>query len=172
VKIPTSWKKVTPFSKSLALALVILLPFIGFYLGIKYQKLLDLQTKYAEKIRLIKAENRDSPQDLLDRCGEIPEDEKLDMAVVAQSDIRGPVWSPNCRYVAWSSSNADDTQYEGLFLYSFVSKKTSRVYAAKTGEHVQFLEWKDPQTIRFSVGNGTMLYMYNLTSKTVLFDTQ
>ncbi|MFC1755831.1 hypothetical protein ACFLZK_00345 [Patescibacteria group bacterium] len=34
-------KKVTPLSKGLALALFIAMPFIGFCLGIRYQKTLD-----------------------------------------------------------------------------------------------------------------------------------
>lgn len=33
------WNKVTPLSKYIALALMILLPFIGFVLGVKYQTL-------------------------------------------------------------------------------------------------------------------------------------
>ena len=34
-------RKVTPLSKGLALALFIAMPFIGFCLGIKYQKVVD-----------------------------------------------------------------------------------------------------------------------------------
>jgi hypothetical protein len=38
MKLPESWTKVTPLSKILALTLLVCLPFIGFYFGIKYQK--------------------------------------------------------------------------------------------------------------------------------------
>lgn len=38
MKLPKSWVTVTPFSKIFASILFILLPFVGFYLGIVYQK--------------------------------------------------------------------------------------------------------------------------------------
>ena len=37
-KLSKTWTTVTPLSKFLAMALFILLPFIGFYLGVQYQK--------------------------------------------------------------------------------------------------------------------------------------
>ena len=37
--LPKSWTTVTPLSKFLAMALFITMPFIGFYLGIQYQKM-------------------------------------------------------------------------------------------------------------------------------------
>lgn len=39
--LPKSLTTVTTFSKIIALILFILMPFIGFYIGIKYQKTLD-----------------------------------------------------------------------------------------------------------------------------------
>ena len=36
------WHKVTWYSKMLALGLFIILPFIGFYFGVQYQKILEL----------------------------------------------------------------------------------------------------------------------------------
>ena len=39
MKLPNSWTKVTTFSKIMAMALFVSLPFIGFYFGINYQKL-------------------------------------------------------------------------------------------------------------------------------------
>lgn len=37
-KLPKSFTTVTPFSKAIAMALFVALPFIGFYLGMQYQK--------------------------------------------------------------------------------------------------------------------------------------
>lgn len=39
--LPESLTTVTPFSKLVALVLFILLPFMGFYLGMKYNQLLQ-----------------------------------------------------------------------------------------------------------------------------------
>lgn len=40
-KKKNSWNTVTPLSKTIALVLFILLPFLGFYLGMEYQKAID-----------------------------------------------------------------------------------------------------------------------------------
>jgi hypothetical protein len=37
-KISKTWTTVTPLSKFLAMALFIILPFVGFYLGVQYEK--------------------------------------------------------------------------------------------------------------------------------------
>jgi hypothetical protein len=37
-KLSKTWTTVTPLSKFLAMALFILLPFVGFYLGVQYEK--------------------------------------------------------------------------------------------------------------------------------------
>jgi len=42
MKIHTSFTKVTPLSKTLALILFILFPFLGFYFGMQYQQALDI----------------------------------------------------------------------------------------------------------------------------------
>ncbi len=39
MKVAKSFAKVTPFSKFLAGALFIILPFVGFFLGVQYQKM-------------------------------------------------------------------------------------------------------------------------------------
>lgn len=43
-KLPTWLITVTPFSKALAMILFIILPFVGFYLGLKYQQNLSIYT--------------------------------------------------------------------------------------------------------------------------------
>lgn len=43
MKIPASWKTVTPFSKYLALSMFIIVPIISYRLGMEYQKSIDVQ---------------------------------------------------------------------------------------------------------------------------------
>lgn len=51
MKLPTSLTQVTPFYKSLAFALFIAMPFIGFVLGIKYKESLSAyQQKYQQPV--------------------------------------------------------------------------------------------------------------------------
>jgi len=38
MKLPENFTTITPFSKYLALTILVLFPFMGFYLGIQYQK--------------------------------------------------------------------------------------------------------------------------------------
>lgn len=45
MELRDSFTKVTPFSKTIALILFISLPFIGFFLGIKYQKSIMPETQ-------------------------------------------------------------------------------------------------------------------------------
>jgi len=45
-RLSTSLTTVTAFSKTVALILFILLPFIGFYIGMRYQKSLDIASGY------------------------------------------------------------------------------------------------------------------------------
>ncbi len=52
MKLPSYLTKVTPLSKTLALILFILLPFLGFYLGVKYQSSLVTQPLVNQKVTL------------------------------------------------------------------------------------------------------------------------
>ena len=49
MKLPNSWTKVTTLSKILAMALFVLLPFVGFYLGTKYQQAKNMYQISIEK---------------------------------------------------------------------------------------------------------------------------
>ncbi len=52
MKLPKSWTTVTPFSKTLAFVLFITLPFVGFYLGMKYQQGSSLSNYQSQPISL------------------------------------------------------------------------------------------------------------------------
>lgn len=45
MKLSKKYTTVTPLSKTIALILFIALPFLGFYLGMEYQKRLDVGTR-------------------------------------------------------------------------------------------------------------------------------
>lgn len=59
-KLPKSLTTITPFSKTLAMILFILLPFIGFYLGIQYSYLLNQVNKTTE-LTIEKNSSSESP---------------------------------------------------------------------------------------------------------------
>lgn len=48
--LPKSLTTVTPLSKTIAFILFILFPFIGFYLGMQYQKTMDAATAQVQYI--------------------------------------------------------------------------------------------------------------------------
>ena len=47
MKLPKSLTTVTPFSKTLALVMFIIFPLAGFYIGMQYQKALDVYQSYS-----------------------------------------------------------------------------------------------------------------------------
>lgn len=49
-KTMNHWNTVTPFSKGLAIALFITLPFLGFYLGMAYQRMITVPTVETIKV--------------------------------------------------------------------------------------------------------------------------
>jgi hypothetical protein len=49
--LPKSWTTVTPLSKTIAMILFILFPFIGFSAGMRYQQKLDETKKYEEQLQ-------------------------------------------------------------------------------------------------------------------------
>ncbi len=161
VTIPPSWKKVTPFSKALAFALFIAMPFIGFFLGVKYQRLLGFETRYIEKIKLVKTQYQETPRDLLERCGDFPSDSTLKLVPDPNAAIMGPFWSSDCRNVAWSVSN------KGLYLYSDTSRNTSRIYAPKEGEVINLKGWHGVTQLYFTKGYSDRQYNYDLVSRQV-----
>ena len=56
MKLPKNFTTVTPLSKTLAMVFFILLPFLGFYVGMLYQKQADIVTQF-----VIQPQNAPSP---------------------------------------------------------------------------------------------------------------
>ncbi len=52
-KLPTWLTTVTPFSKTLAMILFILLPFLGFYLGMKYQQQVTIPSSTVSEVQKV-----------------------------------------------------------------------------------------------------------------------
>lgn len=53
MRIPKELSKVTPISRALAMFLFVILPFIGFLFGIRYQQLIDQADEYAHALPLL-----------------------------------------------------------------------------------------------------------------------
>jgi hypothetical protein len=53
IKLPKELTTVTPLSKYLAMVVFISLPFVGFFLGMRYQEMMDLSKRQQEKSSLV-----------------------------------------------------------------------------------------------------------------------
>jgi hypothetical protein len=100
MNLPEYLTKVTALSKKYALLLFIVLPLVGFYLGVKYQQSLPNTIEYVEKEKIVKVPTSNSPQSLIRRCGFIPD--IANPSRVRFDVINGPMWAPDCRHIAWS----------------------------------------------------------------------
>ncbi len=61
--LPKSLTTVTPFSKSLAVLVFILLPFVGFFLGVRYQQIQDLYSQQLTQAQAVMASKPTSTPD-------------------------------------------------------------------------------------------------------------
>lgn len=166
------WNKVTSLSKYLAMALSVALPFVGFVLGMQYQRKID-----------------DIPQPIIERntptqkpqpsplteisCGNIPD------SVHVETDdhftvVTGPMWSPDCKHISWStwqSTFLNPAIPEGLFIYDVETKITKRVYKAISGKNHQdttvIKSWKDNDSIVFTKNDPGPLFIYDLVSNKI-----
>lgn len=185
MKLPKSFITVTLFSKIFTLVIFITFPIAAFFLGIYYQKSNHSDQKYQIQERIVKVYPTDSPQALIYRCGDIPENaypQKNKFGV-----INGPVWSPDCRHIAWSlwesgiSYISDDLEVlkeiennpkklsgrEGVFIYSDATKTIKKLYSpTNLDETPEFNEWLNKEDIVFTTNNKK--YKYNLTTQEIL----
>ena len=170
MNLPKYLTEVTPLSKKLALALLIILPLVGFYLGIKYQQSLPSTVEYIEKENIVRVPASDSLQSLISRCGFIPDIANPNRSRGRFDAIHGPMWAPDCRHIAWSlwesgtSYLGDDPEIikeidnnprelsgrEGVFTYNDSTQSIEKIYnPSKLNETPSFIEWKDKDTLIF-----------------------
>lgn len=167
MKIPRSFTTVTKLSKTLALFLFILLPLLGFYLGLQTRELPEVRYVTQEKIVKVPAEEND--HDLIKRCGKIPS-EDLKILKGHYDVVTGPSWAPDCRHIAWSiwqsgtSFPTDDItslptlpKNEGLYMYTDASKKVEKIAVSQSNGIIVFKKW---------ISKNKFLYTYNETDYT------
>jgi hypothetical protein len=176
---PPKWSTtVTPLSKTIALIIFTSFPFLGFFLGILYQKLQPATIQYLPETKLIKIYPTDSPRDLVIRCGDLPDDQQLGIYSDHYTRVFGPFWSANCRYLAWSSWQSGAMglpyngpyKYEGLFIYDYAKKSAMRVYIPKNDtnqETVELKYWHDSTSIVFTKDGQGKLFIYDLVTKKI-----
>ncbi len=169
--LPKYMTTITPLSKVLALGLFVALPFVGFYLGYKYSKLTnvpEIKEVVVYKDRIV---NKAAPaRDLIEECGDIPM-EIINIKKGWPTGGVGPVWSPNCRGLAWSMQIPNfeyGTErrlypYEGVFVYDYFTKKSKKVYVPTKGDlFVRFDRWVDNEHIIFNNLDGSGIIELNI----------
>jgi hypothetical protein len=122
----------------------------------------------------------DEARDSIKKCGQLPDDETLKIEREHYRMMSLRVWSPDCKYIAWSvwesgtswPSGLSDIEgrgpypHEGVFLYENSTGKVEKIYALEEeGETPEFLGWIDNNTLQFSIYDKILTY--NLNSKTV-----
>ena len=121
----------------------------------------------------------ESKKELNQRCGDFPN------GVVKPHGkfevLSGPLWSPDCRYIAWgiwmsgtgwlgdespmpTLSDTPDPS-EGIFLYNDRTAQTTTVYKPKhRNETPELVNWSNSDEFAFKTQSGN--YTYSVTLKT------
>jgi hypothetical protein len=180
-KLPGWLITVTPFSKYLAMVLFVTLPFIGFILGMKYQKAIDLVIEMQTKPLVVNTTPTAMPVSKIAvsispslepiSCGDIPSN--IQIKKDSFTMVNGPTWAPDCAHIAWSSwqsTFANPSIPVGLFVYDPLTEKTKLVYVPKEGqdeEDIELKKWQNSNLIVFTKNGQGVLYVYDLvTGKT------
>src|SRR5947207_1948608 len=100
-KLSKQWTTVTPLSKMFALGMLVILPFIGAYVGYKLRDKAYVKPSPVELARTGPMMSGDSKSETIRRCGDIPREE-LGVDYGHFTIVDGPVWAPDCRHIAWS----------------------------------------------------------------------
>ncbi|OGK24795.1 hypothetical protein A2954_04490 [Candidatus Roizmanbacteria bacterium RIFCSPLOWO2_01_FULL_37_12] len=174
---------VTPFSKALAMILFIILPIGAFFLGINYEKNLNL-IKSGNQIgdsnpieyKIIEVFPTEGPRDLIDRCGKIPSEKLGNPKKNHYTIVSDPVWSPDCRYIAWSvfqsgtsipDTNSNEISYqgpypqEGVFLYTdrtgdVIKISDNGIFKNWNGSK-KFIYLENNEEKKFEINSGSIL---------------
>lgn len=164
MKLPKSFTTVTPFSKGVALLMYFIFPIIGFQLGLIYQKSITPQYHINPVPARLPIE---TDQDLIERCGKLPRAAVKDYGRFSVK--KGPVWSPDCRHIAWSvwmsGTGGSDVQAatvggdEGVYVYTDSSGTARKIYTpTEPGMTTEFLRWKDRDMLLFQTSQGEQTY--------------
>lgn len=157
-------KKSFASSTNVLIVLVVILPVLTLILGMIIAKKTNNQPNSTVTNRTPYAIKIESPRDLIKRCGTIPT-ENLQINKGHFTVLDGPVWSPDCRHIAWSlwqsgTSNPVTGEgiggngpysYEGIYIYTESTNQIKQIYTpTEAGESATFQKWSDRNTIIFT----------------------
>lgn len=83
MKLPTSLTTITPFSRILALLMFITFPIVGFYIGMQYQKALDVYLSYPSQVNTVTKQDATTIKIDMSSIGKIMYARVADTVVVA-----------------------------------------------------------------------------------------
>lgn len=190
MELPKSLTIVTNLSKTLALLIFIILPFVGFFLGYRYRQLTFVYPP-ATIHSNANIQQIAPTLDQISRCGDIPIMD--DYFLYSNSFIKSNVgWSPDCRHIAWSSFSLPFTggwlgeedfepqneptptftpkNYEGIFVYNDCTKKIIKIFIPKTETAYNFGKWLDNYSFTYEINNQQ--YLYSLVDSSSQLFTQ
>lgn len=172
-KLPKAVTTVTPLSLLLTGICFLTFPFLGFALGVLYQKGFEPQIYYITETGTSLAEKRDYTEEITDRCGALPSEDELGLERGGTNmfiSIVGPMWSPDCRNVAWTSSQfpgmtpGEREVPSGLSVYNEADSKTALVVSAASLPEAPILKgWKSNREIWFVMSGQN--YTYDVVTK-------
>lgn len=188
MKLPESFTKVTTFSKILAGTLFVILPFLGLYLGFVFGRSQTSQSINLTKYKLIKIPRSETREDLIRRCGDIPSN-KLKINRQKFYFYKGPDWSPDCRYIAWSViynftggwlgetaykptqiipyELQETNQDEGVYIYNDRTESIKKIYDPKIKKNIaDFIGWKDKFGFEYKTKGKVYYYDVKLDTST------
>jgi hypothetical protein len=146
MEIPEKYKVVTPLSKNIALALVILLPFLGFIFGMRYQKAITVP-EYVE----------------IDRC---PESKEVEIPVVpydAGKILRGEVVDCVLYAELLSGEKVRVAEMNGLGLDAPGCLESPRVKVSNFGDYFAF------EDVSGGIDSMIRIYSSDLDKTTTLY---
>ena len=177
MSLPKSFTTVTPLSKLSAAILFIVLPFICFLLGTKFQVKQPQNFQYIVKEKIVRVPVVDDKASLIQRCGDIPIN-----AYPKQGHydvVSDMVWAPDCRHIAWSLWESgtgylgNDSKVleeiannprtlsgrEGVFIYNDSNGLTKKIFnPSGINEIPELINWKNKDTLIFKAGEKILSY--------------
>jgi hypothetical protein len=172
-KLPKAVTTITPLSLLLTSICFVTFPFLGFALGILYQKSFEPHIYYITESSNSRLVKKDYVQEVIERCGDLPSERDLGISRSSPSalvSVSGPLWSPDCRNVAWTQSlfpgmdAGTSNARAGLWVYNDASKNSSLVISAGSFQETPVLRgWKSNREIWFTM-NGSD-YTYDIATK-------
>lgn len=151
--IPKSLTTVTPFSKFLAMGLFLLLPFAGFYLGMRYQETLDSAKKQRSTTQAIPRK----PLSLVD--------ETANWKTYRNKEYGLEIKYPNNLSVSFSVYNGvvledTDSPNNGRFLIKLVNQKFEEAIKNIASKEVKDTQINQRNTVYYSLGEHNQLNQY------------